>query len=308
MKKTILLYIFVITISYSFAQTNVYHPFPDSNAIWIGKELTSDGMGCKIYDVYNLYISGDTTIGAISYHKLYKDGYRFSPNCPPGGDFYYYNQLWGFFRQDTINKKIYLNYGGNDTLAYDFNLNVGDTLSPTFLTAGYPDFIVESIDSVLVGNEYRRKYWIISEYFQNYMYIIEGIGTNYGAFELYEPNWGEYAHDLWCIYQDNELVWTRDPSGSGCELILSNYEYVSENQISISPNPFKLYAELRIPENYTDLTLTIYNSFGQKIREIKNSNETIIKIERDNLESGLYFIQIAQDNNHILTKKIMIQD
>ncbi len=310
MKKTILLYVFTIAISYSFAQTNVYHPFPDSNAIWIGTEVTSDGTGCLIYNIYNLYISGDTTIEEITYHKLYEDGYKYSPNCPPPGPFYYYNQYYGAFRQDTFNKKIYLNFGEGDLLAYDFNLNVGDTLPPTYLSMQYPNYIVQSIDSLYVGNDYRKRYCIFSDYFQDYMWLIEGIGSYYGAFELLAPNWDEYQHQLGCIYQDDEVIWSLapSPSGFGCELITSTKEQISENEISISPNPFKSFTNIKIPENYTNVSLSMYNSFGQKIIEIKNSYEQTIRIERGNLESGLYFIQIAQDNDHILTKKIMIQD
>ena len=56
--------------SYSFGQTNVYHPFPESDAIWLQSSWYNDGTGCVISDDHNLFISGDSVIGNYTYYKL----------------------------------------------------------------------------------------------------------------------------------------------------------------------------------------------------------------------------------------------
>jgi hypothetical protein len=77
MKKSLfILLIMIVNFESVSCQTGVYHPFPDSNAIWVGNSWhNAFGENCRIYDEYNLYISGDTTIGLYSYHELYKNGY-----------------------------------------------------------------------------------------------------------------------------------------------------------------------------------------------------------------------------------------
>lgn len=155
-----------MSVKVSFTQTNVYHPFPDSNTIWIGTDMTFYEYPCFIFDDYNLFISGDTIVGTNTYHKLYRNGHKWS-NCPPPR-FYYYNEYFGAFRQDAENKKVYL-LGNNelDTLAYDFNLNAGDTLPPTCLNWIYPyNYVETNIDLVIkefklgITNHEQRSYMI----------------------------------------------------------------------------------------------------------------------------------------------------
>jgi len=161
MRFTFLLFILIMSVKVSFTQTNVYHPFPDSNTIWIGTDMTFYEYPCFIFDDYNLFISGTNT-----YHKLYRNGHKWS-NCPPPR-FYYYNEYFGAFRQDAENKKVYL-LGNNelDTLAYDFNLNAGDTLPPTCLNWIYPyNYVETNIDLVIkefklgITNHEQRSYMI----------------------------------------------------------------------------------------------------------------------------------------------------
>ena len=294
-------------MKFSFTQTNVYHPFPDSNTVWIGTHMTYYEYPCFIYDDYNLFISGDTTIGNYTYHKLYRNGHKYS-NCPPPG-FYYYNEYFGAFRQDPENKKVYL-LGNNelDTLAYDFNLNIGDTLPPTCLNWYSPDNYVESIDSVFVDKNYRKRFWISNEYFQNFISLIEGIGSDHGAFAPFVENWSESSYDLWCVYKDDDTIWHYYPNGYACELITSITKQSTEPEILIYPNPFNLSTQVKITGNYTNITLTLYDSFGQKVKEVNNILSQTTKIDRNNLASGLYFIQITEKNKPIITKKILIKD
>ena len=75
MKKITFIFItLVLTSIVSQAQTNVYHPFPDSDAQWNGQSWYKSSMTTVTYDTYSLIISGDTTIGSLVYHKLYKSG------------------------------------------------------------------------------------------------------------------------------------------------------------------------------------------------------------------------------------------
>src|SRR5262245_56270590 len=72
MKEFLLLFCFLFSLSAK-AQTNVYHPFPDSNAVWnIYFEQYYITIPCTLSEFRNSYIiSGDTIIKGLKYHKLW---------------------------------------------------------------------------------------------------------------------------------------------------------------------------------------------------------------------------------------------
>lgn len=284
------------------SQTNVYHPFPDSGTIWIGTSWYNDGGTgpCVVTNDYNLYISGDTTIGIYSYHKLYRNGYISSFMCPQPG-YYYYGVYAGAFRQDNANKKIYLFENGTDTLAYDFNLNVGDTLNWTCLSIGYNNYI-QSIDSVLIGSQYHKRFWLNN----NYAALIEGVGSTLGAFARIAPAF-ESGEDLWCIRINNQTAWSSSQVNK-CSLTSIAENSIAENQILISNNPFSTETTLSSISNLKYSTLTVYNSSGQQAKQMQNISGQTITLYRDNLPSGLYFIRLTRDNKVIMTGKLVITE
>lgn len=82
----------------------------------------------------------------------------------------------------------------------------------------------------------------------------------------------------------------------------------SEKGITIFPNPFSSKTNIRTNNIFKDATLTVYNSFGQPVKEIKNISGQTITLHRDNLQSGFYFTRLTQDNKTITTDKLIITD
>ena len=82
----------------------------------------------------------------------------------------------------------------------------------------------------------------------------------------------------------------------------------SEMDFIISPNPFSSLTTLQTDKIFRDATLTVYNSFGQQVKQIKNISGQTIALHRDNLSSGLYFIWLTEDNKVITTDKLVITD
>jgi len=72
------------------------------------------------------------------------------------------------------------------------------------------------------------------------------------------------------------------------------------------PNPFSAQTTLQTDNLLHNATLTIYNSFGQTVKQIKNISGPTVTLFRDNLPSGLYFIRLTQDNKIITTDKLVI--
>jgi hypothetical protein len=55
-------------------------------------------------------------------------------------------------------------------------------------------------------------------------------------------------------------------------------------------------------------TLTIYNSYGQNLKQVKSISGQAISLNRDNLPSGLYFISLSEENKIIAVEKLIITD
>lgn len=107
-----------------------------------------------------------------------------------------------------------------------------------------------------------------------------------------------YNYDIFIVkYSFNE-----SPNG----IVENNFQV--KNNFSLFPNPFSSQTILQSDNLLLNATLTVDNCFGQTVKEIKNISGQIIILQRDNLPSGLYFIQLTQDNQVIATKKIIITD
>lgn len=92
------------------------------------------------------------------------------------------------------------------------------------------------------------------------------------------------------------------------EGIIGIDELIHEKNISIYPTPFSVQTTLQTDKFFKNATLTVYNSFGQTVKQIKNINGQTVILLRDNLASGLYFVRLTEDNKTIATDKLVIAD
>jgi len=78
-------------------------------------------------------------------------------------------------------------------------------------------------------------------------------------------------------------------------LVITNMNYLlSENYyLKVFPNPFSTSTTLQTDISFLNATLTIYNSFGQQVKQIINISGKEITLYRDGLPCGLYFIRIT---------------
>ena len=77
-------------------------------------------------------------------------------------------------------------------------------------------------------------------------------------------------------------------------------------QLAIYPNPFSAFTTLQTNVSLNNATLMVVDVFGQTVAKINNIYGQSINFNRDNLPSGLYFIQLTQNSQVIATKKIII--
>ncbi len=298
----------VLLFSTALSQTNIYFPLPTANAIW---REHSGGYQCDCCSDYQYYIVGDTIIGNHQYKKITESGVRYYMDmnglCTYNVQGYFNNQFVGAYRNDSINRKVYgviYPWYMNDTLLYDFNLNLMDTIPTSLLYKpnGYISY-VSDIDSILIGNTYHKRFAISKENGTiNYAFLIEGIGSTFGLFgNLQEPF--EYGTTLKCFIQNGQTVFP--DTNYNCLLItnIAESEQLISN-FSIFPNPFSNYLAISFNNNEKCCSLVIYDMYGNLVKNAKNISNGIT-ISTEEIHAGVYTCIISDNSGVKARNKIL---
>jgi hypothetical protein len=308
--KKLLLVIATLTTLSARSQTSVYHPFADSNAFWTMEESNCCWNLCSSWPVpdpiiidysFSYFVQGDTILNATNYHKLYKSAGIAHEHCALGGSinnwFNMNTEYAGGYRQDTVMKKVYFFYPNTlqECLLYDFSLNVGDTLYNGCLCF---NCVVSGIDSVLIGNNYRKRF----SFSGSNASIIEGIGSTFGWLVPLYPL--DYLGTLICYSENGQTLYP--DTTTQCYIIIAGVNEVNKpKSISISPNPFHTYATLNVSSEFINSELIIYNTIGNTVMQQTISSESI-QISRNELSNGVYFYKIITDKGFPASGKIII--
>ncbi|MBN4051302.1 T9SS type A sorting domain-containing protein [bacterium AH-315-M05] len=309
----------LLTTENAISQT--YVPFPDSNAVWIigwcgvGSMCVGEPMLCYPSSEYQYTLGADTIIGVYSYKKLYKSGnnisYTFDPstNCYTSSSSYFYGYA-GSIRQDIPNKKVYFVPPSNstDTLLYDFDLNVGDTLTTGYLYNN--NQYVTAIDSTLDQCGIYRKTFYINDSGAPYT---EGIGSLWGLLEPTEICVCDYSWGMSCFSYANDTC----VDSSSCQLIINTIQEVKKvvASIKVYPNPSSGNFTILLPEDFNELNqsieISIFDNFGKVVKEINNIpsgfGKHTVEIDISSLPSGLYLCRLKSGNGHAVAKFSVIK-
>jgi len=86
-------------------------------------------------------------------------------------------------------------------------------------------------------------------------------------------------------------------------------DIISKNETTkIFPNPFYTQTNIQADKVFKNAILTVYNSFGQQVKQIKNISGQKITFYRDNLPGGMYFIRLTQGNETVSSNILVISD
>lgn len=77
---------------------------------------------------------------------------------------------------------------------------------------------------------------------------------------------------------------------------------------NIYPNPYSQETILQFRHEVHNATITIENSLGQSVKEIKNINGHSVVLLREDLPNGLYFIYLKERSRKIGLEKVLIVD
>jgi len=316
-------YLFIVITLISFtravsAQFSVYHPFPDSNAWW--SESKSYFVWCSgiapADSLYDYYLAGDTVMNSYTWHRLnFSGGYVFAGGpCFPPGFSQNYNYVEGFIREDTI-KHVYFypKHASHDTLLYDFNLKVGDTLPDSYNNHNLPGSVnyVYAIDSIKTNTIYRKQFLIANTHFGIVIdSIIEGIGSTEGLIEHIIDS----AKSLLNCYIQNSIT-VYSISTSSCNiyppvpLITQNVENLTTIILNIYPNPAntKVTLAYQLPQGHNSALFKLYTAMGQLVKsETISSNAGQFVEDVSAVSGGVYYYTVSADGIIEATNKLVI--
>jgi hypothetical protein len=93
-------------------------------------------------------------------------------------------------------------------MMYNFDIDIGDTvLVPQYANGPYSTGYVEEADSLLIGTEYHKRYFIQCWEWHS-MHIIEGVGSDLGLIYFDIP-WVDVYGDLYC-FSLNDTIFSTD--------------------------------------------------------------------------------------------------
>ncbi len=271
---------------------------PDSGAQW-NVSLFIRECCCGEW----IYLStGDTIVNGKKYQKLWKKGsthiYTSDGKCDNTTPLLSKSDEYvGAYWEDTILKKVYFipKSSTQDTLLFDFNLKVGDTLR-TFITANMP-FKVLKLDSALIGSVY-RKTWSIENPSKDAT-MIEGVGSNFGLLEeLLRPIEGRSF--LNCLSDSNEIRYPGYKPSSSCPMLTNSILPIQSPLLfQVYPNPSNGTISIKTSEDYS--IIKIYNSLGQiVINSDTNSDYSI-----SHLHKGIYYLKLLNEKINATQKLIL---
>ncbi len=269
------------------ANAQTYFPFPDSNATWsyvacynINPSPPPWVVNCSTY--YYLF-AGDTIYNSLVYHKL---TIYYDSSLTTGFDY-------GLIRQDTVQKKVfYFEYGvGIEKMLYNFNANIGDTLSEVANT------IVTMTDSILTNTGYRKRFYT------NLDYVVDGIGSFYDL--VYRVSL-EATYNLSCFTKNGNLIYM-NPNYSSCNVVLGTPEIIDQNsKISIYPNPVFNCSRLIINHSLkNDIITTLFDYTGRIIFSNIKSNIADFVICKESLKPGYYILRV-DDNKQVYSASFIV--
>lgn len=235
----------------------------------------------QIFSLSNL----DTTINGVTYRRLYDNLLGTS--------------YFGGLRADSLKAWILPRDSANEILAYDFSLEVGDTVrnlyAAPFTGIQHLYQIVTRKDSVIINGTWRTRIELDSVYYE----WIYGIGSTTGMFWNAPRATIDNGYGLLCMsVRDTALYPQYDPQGCRFGIDISE-EGLSE--LVFYPNPAS--NEISIDRSLNIERVRIVNLKGQSILESATDEG---RISVGNIPPGTYFILGYTEGRQTHVSKLVI--
>lgn len=262
--------------------------FPSDSSTWVVSDIQN--YHCTPSNVGSLKYawSGDTIINSIRYERIIRTTNFSNPSCY----FSPFPETRIFYRQVGQRLYAYDPFNLQDTLLYDFSLNVGDTLKSA-LSSACP-LEITSVDSILLQSGYHKKISFLGQGCSN-GFMIEGIGSSFGLFEKlvsFESN-----STLECF----STIGTNYPSGTSMCSFITGIESAINEKRSLC---YLIRGEEFIRfEKSSDENFVFFDSVGKHILSgiIQNNRISVV-----NLIPGIYYGKVVGSEGFYTIKLIKL--
>lgn len=236
----------------------------------------------------------------------------------PVGNYYNSPFPWAFGFE--INHKYdtdTLHDGGYITISYDmgntwtniindtlFSVMVGGNVTPSSIY--FPSSNLYDTSNTLFNNEYgfsgRSNGWINTKF---HWYTNMNKINSKNNLDTFIIRFNFISDSI----NHNKEGWMIDNIRYFTMVVYGEIQSLSaNNNISISPNPFKHQTEIKFDKNYDLIDMKIYNLQGILVDELKTNNQDKVIYSNNHLAAGMYFCKINIDNKISETKKLIIAE
>lgn len=291
---------FLITIAFLLEAQN-YIPLPtDTGTVW--RSIQTDINYCS---ETQYQIVGDTIINSTTFQKIMITSVQRNPGSICRGVISISPDTTNvYLRNDSLNRKVYLRTLNlnKDTLLYDFDLAIGDTLQPTYITRSYDTIVIDTIRIDTIAGQQRRVFVTsLSRNCQTNFEFIEGIGSNKGLLQPFTC-FISPAYYLNCMSINGKTIYP--DSTTSCDLITSLEDIGTKKVIQLLPNPTT--GVFNIPENENLNFIQLYNIQGQMVTSVRPQSNAPTNLHIEGAH-GMYFVQLQFKDGTIESRKIIKQ-
>jgi hypothetical protein len=285
-KKRVSKKIYTLLLSAAFSTIGFaqYHPLLE-NPSWVVTIANFGGSNNVV-----IQPGVDIVIGGVTYKK-------------------FIDSAWGntevFLREDAAAQKVYRRINNVDVLLYDFSLTVGSTIS---LSNGL-GYNVTSVENIPSADGTTRKRIHLNNFITSETWI-EGVGSpNNPLKPSYELPSDPYLY-VQCSFQNGVNIYNHGLVNTGTPTDCAALGTIDQTlqTMTISPNPMKTNATISMASELINAELLIYNPIGQLVRRIKGINGNEFVLSKDNLENGIFLMQLSEEGKIIATRKLIVAD
>lgn len=251
----------------------------------------------NVYTTFYHRFEGDTVLDGKTYKKVLI-----------AEDEYY--QEWFFYGSYVREENgiVYLReYLGEEGLIYNFNLQLGDTV--TIKNPLAPDGLLltlTDIDSVETTDGYRKRWKLEKDAFSIPEYWIEGIGSQSGVLNSGTIVFGALcgAYTLLCL-KENDFTIYQNPDYGTCFFVLLDVDSNTEKP----DKPFELkYTRssdriLILFSGNEEKVVRITSLTGNEVFSLKINNQQL-QFNKSDFAGGLYVISLFQ-NGELYSEKVL---
>jgi len=113
-------------------------------------------------------------------------------------------------------------------------------------------------------------------------------------------------------YYEWLMVWVDDILISGAYPLGINSNTIDDkSEMLVYPNPcsssFKLSISQDVFDKFSNISLELYNGYGQKVREVVSISDKTITINRGMLNGGIYFYKLKNNNQLLKSGKLIFK-